>query len=78
MTPTSGWLIYRIVEGKAQVIGIYDQYEKASDHVELLGRALSEGWMIVGAPFVGWDGTITTERAGSSISTRTAEQGAGT
>jgi hypothetical protein len=79
MTLTSGWLIYRVMDGKAQVIGIYDQYEKAQSHLEVLGRALSEGWMIVGVPFVGWEsfGTTTTNGAASSISTRATEQGAG-
>jgi hypothetical protein len=78
MTPTSGWLVYRIIDGsKAQVIGIYDQYEKASNDIQVLGRAMSEGWQIVGAPFVGWDGTNTSHRTERTFSTPAVEQGAG-
>lgn len=56
---TNGWLVYRVEQGRAQILGVYETHEKAQADIDVLDRADSGGWQVIRAPFIGWAAVFT-------------------
>lgn len=52
---TYGWVLYRVVGGEPQFMGIYQTREKAEAEVAALDGINHAGdWKVAGLPFIGW------------------------
>ena len=50
---TWGWVLYRLVDGKVEFLGLYQTEEKAQADIDVL-KPRGQEWKKASVPFLGW------------------------